>query len=272
MVILEDQILEWMSQRKAKLDHLVKILEKRTGSYPEGTLQINKCRGQAQYFHRSSPSEKKGKYLNVSQRPLAMRLAQKAYDRKVLNASLEEIGAIQKYLDLFPDTSAEKVYEQLSPERQQLVSPLEEPDDIFLKKWENVQYEGKPFPDGYPEYLTSRDERVRSKSEIVIANELANNGILYRYEFPLELAGFGTVYPDFTILNTKTREEIIWEHFGRMDDPEYADIAIRKKALYNLNGYSQRNRLIITEETNNTPLNIRLIRKLIRDYGLLPQG
>ena len=270
MVTLEEQILEWMLQRKAKLDRLVKILEKRAGSYPEGTLQINKCRGQAQYFHRSSPSEKKGKYLNASQRPLAMRLAQKAYDRKILNVSLEELAAIQKYLDLFPDTSAEKVYEQLSPERRQLVTPLEEPDDVFLKKWENVQYEGKPFPDGCPEYLTNRDERVRSKSEIVIANELAINAVPYRYEFPLQLPGFGTVYPDFTILNVKTRTEIIWEHFGRMDDPEYADKAVRKMALYNLNGYSQRDRLIITEETKNSPINIRQIRKLIRDYGLLP--
>ena len=59
----------------------------------------------------------------------------------------------------------------------------------------------------------------------------------YRYEFPIKLkseSGTGrkvsevTFYPDFLCLNLRTREEFCWEHFGLMDDEEYANNAAGK--------------------------------------------
>ncbi|MFQ6929598.1 MAG: hypothetical protein ACLRR3_00115 [Eubacterium sp.] len=38
---------------------------------------------------------------------------------------------------------------------------------------------------------------------------------------PLRLKGYGTVKPDFTVLNKRTRHEYVWEHFGMMDDSIY---------------------------------------------------
>lgn len=52
---------------------------------------------------------------------------------------------------------------------------------------------------------------MRSKSEVIIADLLNKEGIPYRYEFPLYLKEFNTVYPDFTILNVRKRKEIYWE-------------------------------------------------------------
>ena len=72
-----------------------------------------------------------------------------------------------------------------------------------------------------------RGERVRSKSEILIANSLNEMNIQYRYEYPIRISNT-TFYPDFYILNLRRRKEYIWEHFGRMDDIEYARNAIRK--------------------------------------------
>lgn len=46
-----------------------------------------------------------------------------------------------------------------------------------------------------------------------------------------------TVYPDFTILKMKERREIIWEHFGMMDKPDYQEAAIKKLSRYYENGY-----------------------------------
>lgn len=42
------------------------------------------------------------------------------------------------------------------------------------------------------------------------------------------LKGVGIVYPDFTFLSRKTKQEIYWEHDGRMDDPSYVRNAVRK--------------------------------------------
>lgn len=46
------------------------------------------------------------------------------------------------------------------------------------------------------------------------------------------LKGYGTVYPDFTFLSSKTGKEIYWEHEGMMDKQEYARNAVRKIELY----------------------------------------
>ena len=54
------------------------------------------------------------------------------------------------------------------------------------------------------------------------------NKIAYKYECPLHLKGYGMVYPDFTFLSRKTKQEIYWEHDGRMDDSVYAQNAVRK--------------------------------------------
>ena len=51
------------------------------------------------------------------------------------------------------------------------------------------------------EYYTIKGERVRSKSEKIIADELYRYQIPYKYEFPLTLATHNRniqLYPDFT--------------------------------------------------------------------------
>jgi len=71
-----------------------------------------------------------------------------------------------------------------------------------------------------PELYTAKGERVRSKSEIIIADSLMRAGVPYRYEFPIILNGYGKIYPDFTVLNVGLRKELYWEHLGMMDDSE----------------------------------------------------
>ena len=62
--------------------------------------------------------------------------------------------------------------------------------------------------------MTEKGERVRSKSEKILADYFYRNNILYQYEKPLYLKGYGTIYTDFTFLSKKTRKEIYWEHEG----------------------------------------------------------
>lgn len=50
-------------------------------------------------------------------------------------------------------------------------------------------------------------ERVRSKSEKILADYFYRRKIPYKYECPLTLKGVGTVYPDFTFLSPKTKKK-----------------------------------------------------------------
>jgi len=79
-------------------------------------------------------------------------------------------------------------------------------------------------------HQTLADIMVRSKSEVIIANMLAEREIPFRYEVPL-YALDGTFYlPDFTI--TWAGEAWYWEHLGRLDNDEYRNHWETKKAWY----------------------------------------
>ena len=65
--------------------------------------------------------------------------------------------------------------------------------------------------------------RVRSKSEGTIVDLLLEYEALFRYECKIFLRGLGEIHPDFIILNKRTGEEFVWEHFGKVDDWKYAN-------------------------------------------------
>lgn len=120
------------------------------------------------------------------------------------------------------------------------------------------------YENNAPEYYTAKGERVRSKSEIIIADTLNRFNVPYRYERPINIGGNGTIHPDFTCLNVRTRKEFLWEHNGMMSDADYADYATKRIDMYTLAGYSADENLILTHETVNKPLNSRVIEYYIR--------
>lgn len=66
--------------------------------------------------------------------------------------------------------------------------------------------------------VTSFGLKMRSKSEILIAEKLHEQKIKFEYEKPLSAEG-KTFYPDFTIY---TKDKVIyWEHFGLLHDRSY---------------------------------------------------
>lgn len=93
-------------------------------------------------------------------------------------------------------------------------------------------------------------------------------GVPYRYEFPIHLNGIGKVYPDFTVLNKRERKEMHWEHLGMMDDPDYAEKAVRKIEMYQNNGFFPGDKLILTYETKMNPINPQTVMLIIQRYLL----
>ena len=151
-------------------------------------------------------------------------------------------------------------------ERQRLIQPVEPTWEQQLREWMSKDYKGKEFREDTPVILTEQGERVRSKSEKILADYFTRKGIDYKYECPLHLKGYGVVYPDFTILSKKTRQEIYWEHDGRMDDPMYAQSAVRKIQAYEENDIYPGERLILTFETQKNILNTKMIEKMVCRY------
>lgn len=261
-----EQIKELLEKREKQLLQLKKEKEKSLSKAPEGSLRVC-CRGKkTQFYRRNDPKDFNGVYIREKDRELAQKLAQKDYDKKICYAAEQELSAIKKYFSNYPAKNIEEIYESLHRERQQLISPIIESDEEYVRKWESVEYQGKAFAEDAPEFFTAKNERVRSKSEWIIADLLNREGIPYRYEYPIYLNGMGKIHPDFTVLNVRTRQTLYWEHMGMMDDPDYVENALHKIAAYEQNEIFLGQGLILTYETRKCPLNQKQVMLMIQNY------
>lgn len=87
---------------------------------------------------------------------------------------------------------------------------------------------------------------VRSKSEVIIANELISAGIPFAYEKLLEVDGRRCI-PDFTFASDDG-DTILWEHLGLLDVPEYREAWEKKLAFYQELGFVEGETLFTTRD------------------------
>lgn len=251
---------------QAKLEYYERINSQATRNsarnHQEGGLRVIKSHGSFQYYICTESGDTNGTYLPKSQRKIAEAIAQRDYDKQIIKCTKQWKQWIEKTIKSMPNTHLWDAYNK-SQGRKCLIKPYEISDDEYVKQWENISYEGKPFEPNLPEIYSEQGERVRSKSEKMIADKLHMLGIPYRYEYPVRLQGCGTVYPDFLLLNRATRKEYIYEHFGMMDNPDYANNTIKKINLYAKNGYVLGKNLLVSWETSHAPMDMRVIEKMI---------
>ena len=249
---------------------LEEILEKTTKEMeedvPPGSLQISATKKWIQFYQCMPGDKTKGRYIPKENQKLICRLAQKSYDEKIIRLVSKRLAQIQKITRDYEDDEVEMVYWKEHKEKQKRIRPVETIWKRQIEEWENQEYRGKGFREDAPLILTERGERVRSKSEKILADFFYRNRIPYKYECPLYLKNLGIVYPDFTFLSAKTGQEIYWEHDGRMDDPTYAQNAVRKICAYEENGIYPGERLILTFETEKTVLNMQIVERLVHKY------
>ena len=254
-----------------RLKKFKQVIDKRLVEVPEGNLRITSSGKHIQYMHckeKDGKYQKQGEYLKKEDMPLARKLAQKSYDQKMKKLVDRRLKQIQIISKEYSEDELEIIYTNMNINRQALVTPVEKTWQQKVADWKAIPYIGKTFEKGTPEIYTKKGERVRSKSEKLIADTLFDLGIEYKYECPIVLKGYGVVYPDFTILSRKTGKEIYWEHDGKMDDPKYSEKAVRKINSYIYNEIIPGDRLMLTFETSNIVLNDRTIKKMIDNFLL----
>ncbi|MBR5992365.1 MAG: hypothetical protein IK018_01000 [Lachnospiraceae bacterium] len=206
------------------------------------------------------------RYLSKNEDALIKALVQKEYDKKLLREASEQLKKMKRKPENVGAESLEHVYYDLTDARKQLINPRMNLRRETIQEWLDAPYEGKGFREGDPEIYTEAGERVRSKSEKMIADKLRLLEIPYKYECPMELKGYGTIYPDFTLLNKHTLQPAILEHFGIMDDPEYSANAVAKVRTYERNGIFLGQNLFLTFETAQTPFDARSLETILADF------
>ena len=141
-------------------------------------------------------------------------------------------------------------------------------------------HKGCPYRTGDADPLhtvrTCRGEAVRSKSEVIIANLLNDNGLDYRYEEPLTGSDGVVRYPDFTIDDAATGLKVYWEHLGMLGDPTYRTRWERKLAWYRTQGILPRaegegpaGTLVITSDDEQGGIDAAQLEQVVREvFGL----
>ena len=123
----------------------------------------------------------------------------------------------------------------------------------------------KSFASAFSENLkfeTAAGIKVRSKSEVIIADALFMSGIDFKYEEPSD---FG-LFPDFTI--TLGGKAFIWEHFGLLSDEAYQRRTLAKLSVYQQNGFVPGHNLIMSFDRPDGIISSREIFTLIQIYLL----
>lgn len=247
---------------------------------PKGCLGISPHQGGYQYFQVTEKSSSKGDYIPQGKIHMARALAKRDFAKKALPQLQKNLDALQRFSQKYDPEVVEKLWCALHPARRALLEPLVLSDEEYMKLWSSVEYSGRPFDADTSVLMTARGERVRSKSEVIIADTLFRLGVPYRYEFPHRFRApynaaltYGSrrsvlFHPDFTCLNVRTRQEFIWEHFGLLDNGEYAQNVVDKLDMFHENGFYEGANLVFTFETLARPLDSVNVGRLVERFLL----
>lgn len=267
-LIKPTNLYEEVKRRHNELSKIKNELEQDLKRAPKGLIHVVKTSKRTQFYLRNDKTDRKGKYIPKAEKDTIGKYVQKAYDEKAIKLISKEIKNLENLLvksDSIIKT-IRTIYSENSAEIKNIIDPVDISDEDYCELWMHIPYQGKELSEYVPCYETERKERVRSKSELNIANALAAKGIPYKYECPLQLSNGAIIYPDFTVLDVKRRRVLYWEHRGMMDDKEYAKNSVQRiKALMREEIFIGE-KLIITEETSTNPLGTNEIDAVIKKY------
>lgn len=310
-----------ISQAQQELLQLLGMLAGKQKKPPSGNLRIIRNHGRLQYYLVPEGEMGNGRYIPRDEQKIAEAIALRDFFNDVQIVLKTQLTSLEKFASTFGYESLDNLASALHPGRRALISqalsqvqrpqsshsqvslPLTLlPQKEFLAQWKAVKYERLPFFEDAPEFFTSAGIRVRSKSEVIIAETLSRFNIPFRYEQPhtlrskarrnvnrgplishksvrnvidsnvddydVDSRGGITVHPDFTCLNPRTREEFIWEHFGLMGRTDYAHNAVLKIAQYSACGYTLGKNFIATFEDGDAPLSTKLVQNYVENFLL----
>ena len=210
-----------LKEIRKELEHLQNIqrqIEEMVRDVPEGKLRCAVNKGCYQYYSGKT-------YLGSKKRAEIKKMAQKEYCEKLNRKVEKRIRKLIELQNIYENEGLEQEYRNLHPARKCLVEALVKPIENMIEDFEKIEYIRKKFAeDDKTEYYTSKGERVRSKSEKIIADELYRYNIPYKYEMPIQLrVGNRSIpfYSDFTAMNKRKRKRWVIEKFGMMDNAAY---------------------------------------------------
>ena len=269
----------YLNEELNRLDRLIKInsanLKKHKDIKSENILISSSSNGIPQFKIRNADSATTREeiytgrsYVRQSDLAPIKKLVQKQYEERLQKALLTNRSRLARFIKNYDYDFVDQIYQKSAFARKQYISPIIEPRDEFIKDWYEQHPGGMNPYDDPPERDTLRGEKVRTKSEQILADTFYRLGIPYQYEPEFVLNTGYCKYPDFVLLNVIQRKTYYWEHMGLTDEFDYATKNFKKLLVYERNGLILGENLILTLETEDMQLDMKMVDRKIREYLL----
>lgn len=239
----------------------------------KNVINVRKSHNKTYYYHNTRIDDKlKPVYLGDMKSPKLHALARASYKKELMRVVKRNIKVLKKALSEYSSYRREDIMSKLSP-CLRTVQFEAEFDKVMqdLKEWAKADYKKNSKPFNGPAIFAKDGTRVRSKSECVIYNMLLDEGIPFRYDCVMKFkrknqyGEYEDVYesPDFVIM-CPDGSQIIIEHGGMLESPQYASTLAQKLQLYQLNDYYMGYNLFVTSDTVAGGIDTKQIDRLIK--------
>ncbi len=226
--------------------------------YPKGHL-ITSRRGEKYNYFLVDDSKDDYRRVGISTKEdLIIDLCRKKYLQEVITALNNNIEILEKLKKRMLPTDVKSIISKL-PKAYKTV-----PEKYFFKSlsdWQAQPYKQSTYMPEKKIHTASHGLKVRSKSELLIAEKLYEHDISFRYEQILMINGTEFA-PDFTI-RTDDGRIIYWEHCGLTNNKKYMSHHKWKMDIYEEAGIVPWKNLIVTYDSENGMLDLGIIESEI---------
>lgn len=242
------------------------LQQEELNNMPEGALLITDQGGTVNYMmikpDDSGEIRKYKRTVITRNSGLIAQLARKKYLKiyiKELEAQIKNLERfIKSYRELIPENILKKLPEPYQKIPRELFFPQKKADE----EWALQEYEQNRTKPLEKKHITSRGLRVRSKSELLIAEKLYAYNIPFRYEPMLYYKQYA-LSPDFQFRINNEYKYL--EHCGMMMNPQYREHNKWKLEIYEKMGIVPWKNLIITYDNIDGNIDMRIIEAEIRN-------
>lgn len=258
-----------LNQLIEKRNSYIAMLKRFEKIQVDGFIEVHKKKTGVEFYHCKYDKETGNKirtYICKDKSDLVKKLILKGIFKRLKPILHKRIKLLNQMIEEFSHDKVDQVFDELAEDKKAVIGGMAFTNKQKVKLWKEKSYQGKGFLDNDTFYITNSKIKVRSKSEKILADMFDSYGLVYKYEYPLKLGDGRVIYPDFTFLSPETGNKIYWEHFGMLDNPDYANQLIKKLESYNKQGIIQGENLILTFESSKNSLDFELARQLIKKH------
>ena len=243
----------------------IKTVRKELKLCPIGHLYQQQKGGKA-YFIQSYYSDGKKILNGISTKPdiviglikrelLEKELSYLENNEKVVERCCKSLESFRLYAEI------EKLKRRCPSVTDEMISAALRPESV--SEWEQAEYEQSGYRVEERKQRTRNGLKVRSKSELLIAESLYDYSLPFRYEQVLYIQDKAFA-PDFTILRPNG-SVMYWEHFGLTNTKDYLEHQLYKLKMYASVNIVPWDNLIITFDDPSGNVDLRIIRSEIEN-------